>query len=106
MSLSGALDALTRETLQEELLRINEAEPKAMIFITHSIDEALLARRPRSGDDAASGRIRFQFETGFGRGRDLEELRGGKRFQALRHYLWEALRNPDVEPEPIPRTYR
>ena len=32
----------------------------------------------------------------------MEELRGGKRFQALRHYLWEAMRNPEEEPEPIP----
>ena len=98
----GALDALTRETLQEELLRINEAEPKAMIFITHSIDEALLLGDRVLVMTPRPGRIRFQFETGFGRGRDLEEIRGGKRFQALRHYLWEAMRNPEAEPEPIP----
>ena len=98
----GALDALTRETLQEELLRINEAEPKAMIFITHSIDEALLLGDRVLVMTPRPGRIRFQFETGFGRGRDLEEIRGGQRFQALRHYLWEAMRNPDAEPESIP----
>ncbi len=98
----GALDALTRETLQEELLRINEAEPKAMIFITHSIDEALLLGDRVLVMTPRPGRIRFQFETGFGRGRDLEEIRGSQRFQALRHYLWEAMRNPDEEPEPIP----
>ncbi len=98
----GALDALTRETLQEELLRINEVEPKAMIFITHSIDEALLLGDRVLVMTPRPGRIRFQFDTGFGRGRDLEELRGSNRFQALRHYLWEALRNPDAEPEPIP----
>lgn len=98
----GALDALTRETLQEELLRINEAEPKAMIFITHSIDEALLLGDRVLVMTPRPGRIRFQFETGFGRGRDLERIRGSARFQALRHYLWEALRSPEKEPEPIP----
>ena len=88
----GALDALTREQLQEELLKINEAEPKAMIFITHSIDEALLlgdrvlVMTPRPGE------IRFEMDTGFGRGRDLEEIRGSNRFQELRHYIWELLR--------------
>ena len=98
----GALDALTRETLQEELLRINEVEPKAMIFITHSIDEALLLGDRVLVMTPRPGRIRFQFETGFGRSRNMEELRGSQRFQALRHYLWEAMRNPEEEPEPIP----
>ncbi len=98
----GALDALTRETLQEELLRINEVEPKAMIFITHSIDEALLLGDRVLVMTPRPGRIRFQFDTGFGRGRDLEDIRGSKRFQELRHYLWEAMRNPEREPEPAP----
>ena len=38
----GALDAQTREMMQEELLRILETEQKTMIFVTHSIDEAIL----------------------------------------------------------------
>src|SRR5262249_19234070 len=40
----AALDAQTREVLQEELLRIMQqpGERKTMVFITHSIDEAIL----------------------------------------------------------------
>ena len=38
----AALDALTRETLQGELLRIAEATRKTVVFITHQIDEAVL----------------------------------------------------------------
>ncbi len=38
----GSLDAQTREMMQEELLRILESETKTMIFVTHSIDEAIL----------------------------------------------------------------
>ena len=37
----GALDAQTRETLQEELLTIWQAERKTVVFVTHSIDEAV-----------------------------------------------------------------
>ena len=37
----GALDAQTREVLQEELLRIWEAERKTVVFVTHSISEAI-----------------------------------------------------------------
>lgn len=98
----GALDALTREQLQEELLNINEAEPKAMIFITHSIDEALLLGDRVMLMTPRPGEIRFEFETEFGRNRVLEAIRSSARFQKLRHYLWEMLRNPDVEPGPIP----
>jgi NitT/TauT family transport system ATP-binding protein len=37
----GALDAQTREVLQEELLRIWEQERKTVVFVTHSISEAI-----------------------------------------------------------------
>jgi ABC-type nitrate/sulfonate/bicarbonate transport system ATPase subunit len=98
----GALDALTREQLQEELLKINEAEPKAMIFITHSIDEALLLGDRVMLMTPRPGAIRFEMETGFGRNRNLEEIRGSQRFLGLRHYLWELLRDPDGDPGPLP----
>jgi NitT/TauT family transport system ATP-binding protein len=38
----AALDAMTRQVLQEELSRIVQAEGRTCVFITHSIDEALL----------------------------------------------------------------
>lgn len=38
----GAVDAQTREILQFELLRIWDMKPTTMVFVTHSIDEAVL----------------------------------------------------------------
>ena len=37
----GALDAQTRQTMQDELLKIWEAERKTIVFVTHSIPEAI-----------------------------------------------------------------
>src|SRR3981081_4295900 len=37
----GSLDALTREILPDELLRIYQLAPRTMVFITHSIEEAI-----------------------------------------------------------------
>jgi NitT/TauT family transport system ATP-binding protein len=37
----GALDAQTRETLQEEMLRIRQLERNTVLFVTHSISESL-----------------------------------------------------------------
>jgi len=50
----GALDAQTRNNLQKELLRIWEEEKRTIIFVTHSVDEAvflsdriiILSKRP------------------------------------------------------------
>lgn len=38
----GALDEQTKWVMQDELLRIWEEEPKTVLFVTHSIDEAIL----------------------------------------------------------------
>jgi NitT/TauT family transport system ATP-binding protein len=38
----AALDALTREAMQQELLRIAAVSKKTVLFITHQIDEAVL----------------------------------------------------------------
>ena len=46
----AALDAMTRQVMQEELLRIHAASGKTTLFITHSIDEALISVRPDRGD--------------------------------------------------------
>lgn len=37
----GALDAMTRETMQDELLTLTAKEPKLVIFVTHSVLEAV-----------------------------------------------------------------
>src|SRR2546423_11040052 len=82
----AALDAQTREVLQEELLRIMQHERKTMVFITHSIDEAILLGDRIAVMSARPGRIREMVEVPFGRPR-LEEglgVRADARFAELR----------------------
>jgi NitT/TauT family transport system ATP-binding protein len=88
----GALDAQTRELMQEELLRVLETEKKTMLFVTHSIDEAILlgdrivvmSRRP--------GRIREVIPVGIPRPRKIISVRAHPRYIELRARLWEMLK--------------
>lgn len=53
----AALDAMTRQVLQDELLQIYEKSKKTIIFITHSIDEALLLSTRMLIMSARPGRV-------------------------------------------------
>ena len=50
----AAIDAQTREILQFELLRIWEMRPTSMMFVTHSIEEAVLMGHRGRGAKRAS----------------------------------------------------
>jgi NitT/TauT family transport system ATP-binding protein len=54
----AALDAMTRQVMQEELLRIHEVNGKTTVFITHSIDEALILSDRIVVMSARPGRIK------------------------------------------------
>src|SRR6266581_4490593 len=89
----AALDAQTREILQEELLRLMERpdERKTMVFITHSIDEAILLGDRVAVMTARPGRIREVLDIPFGRPRNAEAMRADRRFPELRGHLWRQL---------------
>jgi NitT/TauT family transport system ATP-binding protein len=90
----AALDAQTREVLQEELLRIMQHERKTMVFITHSIDEAILLGDRIAVMSARPGRIREILDVPFAGARDAGALRGDPRFAELRAHIWGELQAP------------
>src|SRR2546421_1877874 len=90
----AALDAQTREVLQEELLRIMQDERKTMVFITHSIDEAILLGDRIAVMSARPGRIKEILDVPLARPRDGNALRADPRFAELRAHIWNELRAP------------
>jgi NitT/TauT family transport system ATP-binding protein len=94
----AALDAQTREVLQEELLRIMQRpdERKTMVFITHSIDEAILLGDRIALMSARPGRIQEILDIPFVRPRDVNALRADPRFAELRAHIWGELQAPNA----------
>ncbi len=88
----GALDAQTRELMQEELLRIWNQEKKTVIFITHSIDEAIYLADRVVVMSARPGRIAEILRIDIPRPRWDHDVRGTKEFAELRAYIWKELR--------------
>lgn len=90
----GALDEQTRLVLQQELLRIWETTGKTVVFITHSVDEALtladrvLVMSPRPGRLVADLAVPFE------RPRDVVEMRRDQRFWDLTYEVWRLLASP------------
>jgi NitT/TauT family transport system ATP-binding protein len=89
----AALDAQTREILQEELLQLMERpdERKTMVFITHSIDEAILLGDRVAVMSARPGRVKELIDVPFGHPRDVETVRADPRFSDLRSHIWRQL---------------
>jgi NitT/TauT family transport system ATP-binding protein len=90
----ASLDAQTREVLQEELLRVMQRpdERRTMVFVTHSIDEAILLGDRVAVLTARPGRLKELIEVPFERPREMSAVRADPRFAELREHVWQELR--------------
>ena len=90
----GALDALTRGTIQDELLRICEATHQTVFMITHDVDESiLLADRillMSNGPDACIAEI---VENTLAKPRDRHSIHHDEQYYRIRNHLVEFLVN-------------
>jgi NitT/TauT family transport system ATP-binding protein len=91
----GSLDEQTRRLLQEELLRIWEEFKKTVVFITHSMEEAVLLGDRILLLSPRPGRVKELIDVPLGRPRDADAERDPKLIQT-REYLWEQLRTMQV----------
>jgi NitT/TauT family transport system ATP-binding protein len=88
----AALDAQTRETLQLELIRIWEADKKTIVFITHSIDEAILLSDRVAVMTARPGKVKEIIDVSLPRPRS-EEIRNSSEFAQIRQYAWSLIKD-------------
>jgi NitT/TauT family transport system ATP-binding protein len=87
----GAIDALTREVMRNEIERIILETRKTVVFITHSIDEAILLGDRVMVFSPRPGRIKFEAEINLSRPRYEYDPRAERTFIKLREELWELL---------------
>ena len=84
----GALDALTREVLQELLLEVWQQTQKMMFFITHSVEEALFMASRLIIMSPRPGRITHDFSLDFNKifleTRDARKVKSMPEFIAMR----------------------
>jgi NitT/TauT family transport system ATP-binding protein len=89
----GSLDAQTRELLQDELLRIWESAPRTMVFITHSIEEAIAIGDRVVLLSARPARVRETLVVDIPRPRTVAGVIAHPRFVPLRDRCWRLLRD-------------
>ena len=87
----AALDAQNRAILQAELVRIWEETGKTVVYITHSIEEALLLGDRTVVMTAQPGRIKTTIDVPFPHPRDLMALSASAEFGRLKLDIWRLL---------------
>jgi NitT/TauT family transport system ATP-binding protein len=96
----GALDAQTRERLQEELVSIWQRTGTTVVFITHDIDEAVFLGQRVAVMSSRPGRIEEVIDIDLDRsGASNRDVRATGEFAAYRHRIWAQLREKQSAPD-------
>ncbi len=90
----GPLDAQTRQIMGNLLLDLWTADRKAVLFVTHDLEEAIaLADRVVIMSAGPSARIIGDWRVPLARPRDIFEVRLDKEFHALHREIWAVLKD-------------
>jgi NitT/TauT family transport system ATP-binding protein len=89
----AAVDAQTRETLQDELLAIWEKTHKTIIFITHSIEEAVFLADRVAVMSSGPGTIKTIIPVDLPRPRRISDTRNSIDFNLITGKVWNLLHN-------------
>jgi NitT/TauT family transport system ATP-binding protein len=88
----GALDAQTRETMQDELLRLWQATRKTVVMVTHDVNEAVYLSDRVLVMSQRPGRIVAEFTIAIDRSGNRETTMLNADFNAVRNEVWLAVR--------------
>src|ERR1700732_1419069 len=89
----GPLDAQTRQIMGNLLLELWNADRKAVLFVTHDLEEAIaLADRVVIMSAGPSARIIGDWRVGLPRPRDITEVRLDREFHLLHREIWSVLK--------------
>ena len=90
----GPLDAQTRQIMGNLLLELWNADRKAVLFVTHDLEEAIaLADRVVIMSAGPSARIIGDWRVPLARPRDILEVRMDKEFHSLHREIWSVLKD-------------
>ena len=100
----AAIDAMTREVMQTELLKILSRTRQTVLFITHSIDEALILGDRVVAMSRRPGRVKKIITVPFLSPRWEHDARTDPRFGEMREHIWGLLRDEaEQAEEPVAR---
>ena len=85
----GALDAMTRQSLQDEMLEIARGAGVTIFFVTHDLEEAIYLGDRVIGLRPHPGRVGVEFEIDLPRPRNQISTRESAGFLRLRHELYD-----------------
>ena len=88
----GALDAMTRQGLQDEVLALVRASEATVIFVTHDLEEAIYLGDRVIGLLPHPGRIGIELKIDLPRPRDQLTTRENSKFLALRRELFDFIK--------------
>jgi len=88
----ASLDEQTKLLLQDDLLDVWEGSHKTVLFITHSLDEAVRLSDRVVVMSARPGRVKAIVPIDLPRPRNVLELEGDERFARLHREVWDHLR--------------
>lgn len=93
----GALDAQTRETMQDELLRIWLSNRKTVVMVTHDVNEAVYLSQRVLVMSQRPGRIVEEFKIDLDRSRGRETTMLSDAFNSVRNAVWLSVRRQSVQ---------
>ena len=95
----GAIDAQTRELMQEELMKLWSESQKSVMFITHDLDEAVMLADRIIVLSRQPGRVQAVVDVPLPRPRWEYDVRSRPEFSHTRHKIWTMLREGAAQHE-------